>query len=235
MNYIVIATYNERENLLVLLPKLREVAPDARVCVVDDNSPDGSGVVAKELGLEDYVRTIVRKGKRGYGTAVRDGLRACIADGAENVLTMDADFSHEPKEVPAMFAALDRADMCVGSRYVGGVRVLNWQISRLLLSIFANVYVRTILGFRVTDCTSGFRAYRATLLKRVPLKRIESNGYSFLVEMLFRVQSAGARVTEHPIIYVERREGQSKMSKSVILESVFMPWRLRLAKMVGRL
>jgi dolichol-phosphate mannosyltransferase len=151
------------------------------------------------------------------------------------VLTMDADFSHEPKEVPAMFAALERADMCVGSRYVGGVRVLNWQISRLLLSIFANIYVRTILGFRVTDCTSGFRAYRATLLKRVPLKRIESNGYSFLVEMLYRVLATGARVAEHPIVYVERREGQSKMSKSVILESVFMPWRLRLARMFGRL
>lgn len=234
MDWIVIATYCERENLLKLLPRLREVAPDARVCIVDDDSPDGTARVPRELGLEGFARSIVRKGARGYGTAVRDGIIACHRAGAKRILTMDADFSHDPGEVPAMFAALEGADLCIGSRYTGGVRVLNWRISRLLLSLFANAYVRTILGFGVDDCTSGFRAYRAELIPRLRLRSIRSNGYSFLVEMLQRCKLAGARIAEHPIIYVERREGQSKMSRSVILESVFMPWRLRLSALLWR-
>lgn len=227
MDWIIIATYNERENLLTLLPAVREWMPAAMICIVDDNSPDGTARVPRELGMEN-VRVLVRRDARGYGTAVRDGLRAALRNGATRVLTMDADFSHDPADVPAMFAALDHADVAIGSRYAGGVRVLNWQISRLLLSLFANAYVRTIMGFAVHDCTSGFRAYRAELLRRVPLRRIESNGYSFLVEMLHLARRAGARFAEHPITYTERREGQSKMSQSVILESIFMPWRLRL-------
>lgn len=134
-----------------------------------------------------------------------------------------------------MLAALDHADLCIGSRYAGGVRILNWSIHRLLLSLFANRYVQTIMGFPVADCTSGYRAYRAPLLRRVPLKRVQSNGYSFLVEMLYRCRLAGARVVEHPIIYSERREGESKMSNTVIAESVLMPFRLRLLGMLGRL
>ncbi len=233
MNWIVIATYCERENLQKLLPRLREVMPGARVCIVDDDSPDGTSKVPGELGMGGFARAIVRKGRRGYGTAVRDGILACHRAGATRILTMDADFSHDPAEVPAMFAALDDAELCIGSRYTGGVRVLNWEISRLLLSLFANAYVRTILGFGVDDCTSGFRAYRAELIPRLGLRTIRSNGYSFLVEMLHRSSLAGARIVEHPIIYVERREGQSKMSRSVILESVFMPWRLRLSALLG--
>ncbi len=232
-DWIVIATYCERENLRVLLPRLREVAPGARVCIVDDDSPDGTAQVPRELGLESFARVVVRRGRRGYGTAVRDGILACHRAGAGRIVTMDADFSHDPAEVPAMFAALDRADLCIGSRYTGGVRVLNWRISRLLLSLFANAYVRAILGFRVEDCTSGFRAYRAGLVPRLGLRSIRSNGYSFLVEMLQRCSLAGARIVEHPIVYVERREGQSKMSRSVILESVLMPWRLRLSSIPG--
>lgn len=233
LDCILIATYNERPNITALLPILFERMPQATIVIVDDNSPDGTARVPEELGAGDRVRVIVRTKSRGYGTAMRDGMRACLRMGARRVVTMDADFSHDPAELPAMFAALERADMVLGSRYCGGVRVLNWQISRLLLSLFANAYVRTILGFRVADCTSGFRGYRRSLLARMPLKAINSNGYSFLVELLVHARRAGARFAEHPIVYTERREGQSKMSKAVILESVFMPWRLRMRELFG--
>lgn len=234
MDAVIIATYRERENLLQLLPLIRRHAPALRICIVDDNSPDGTAGVPAELGLEN-VRVVVRRNRRGYGTAVRDGMLACLRDGADRILTMDADLSHDPAELPAMLAALDHADLCIGSRYAGGVRILNWSIHRLLLSLFANRYVQTIMGFPVADCTSGYRAYRAPLLRRVALKRVQSNGYSFLVEMLYRCRLAGARVVEHPIIYSERREGESKMSNTVIAESVLMPFRLRLLGMLGRL
>jgi dolichol-phosphate mannosyltransferase len=141
---------------------------------------------------------------------------------------MDSDFSHEPKELPHLLAALERDDMAIGSRYIGGVRVMNWNVKRLLLSIFANFYVRTILGLPAHDCTSGYRAYRRELLEKMNIRTVRSNGYSFLVEMLWRAKKRGATVMEVPIVFVERREGESKMSGSVIAESVLMPWRLRI-------
>ncbi|MDX2176620.1 MAG: polyprenol monophosphomannose synthase [Candidatus Sumerlaeia bacterium] len=233
MNAVVIATYNERENLVVLLPALFAAVPGARVFIVDDNSPDGTAKVPAELGLAD-AQAIVRTRQRGYGTAVRDGLLAAVEAGAERVVTMDADLSHDPADVPRMFAALENADLAIGSRYAGGVRVLNWGVRRLLLSLFANYYVRSILGFSSYDNTSGFRAFRGTLLRRMPLRRLKSNGYSFIVEVLELARRARAKVVEVPIIYSERREGQSKMSNAVIAESVAMPWRLRLSRLAAR-
>jgi len=227
VNAVVIATYNESLNAPAIVREIRAVAPDVAVVIVDDNSPDGTADAVRALGLPG-VHVLVRREARGYGTAVRDGLIKAIQLGADRIATMDADFSHEPKSLPAMLAALDDADVAIGSRYVGGVRVINWQIKRLLLSLFANFYVRTILGLSTNDCTSGFRAYRAPMLRRMGLRTLQSNGYSFLVEMLWRAHRRRARLAEVPIVFVERREGESKMSSAVIGESVLMPWRLRL-------
>ncbi len=220
------ATYNESRNAPELIREIRSHLPELRIIVVDDNSPDGTADAVNGLGFEG-VSVVVRKNERGYGTAVCTGLREAVRTGAERVATMDADFSHEPKELVNLFAALDEADVAIGSRYVNGVRVINWQIKRLILSLFANAYVRTILGLKINDCTSGYRAYRVKVLKRMKLKTIESNGYSFLVEMLWRAHRRKARVAEVPIVFVERREGESKMDGGVIFESVFRPWLLR--------
>jgi dolichol-phosphate mannosyltransferase len=227
MNAVVVATYNEAVNAPALVRRIREVDPSVAIILVDDNSPDGTARIVNELGFPD-VTVLVRKDARGYGTAVRDGLLKALEIGADRIVTMDADFSHDPKELPAMFAALDKAHVAVGSRYTGGVRVLNWAMKRLLLSLFANFYVRTILGLPAQDCTSGYRAYRRQVLQRMGLRSLQSNGYSFLVEMLWRAHRRRARIAEVPIIFEERREGESKMSGSVIRESVLMPWLLRL-------
>jgi len=223
---VVVATYNEGLNAPRLVREIRAAVPSAMIIIVDDNSPDGTAALVRQLGLED-VHVVVRTTDRGYGTAVRDGLLEAMALGAKLVVTMDADFSHDPTALGEMFGALRGADMVVGSRYCGGVRVINWPMKRLLLSSFANFYVRTILGFGVQDCTSGYRGYRANTLKRMDILSIRSNGYSFLVEMLWRARRRRARVAEVPIVFVERREGESKMSSAVIWESIFMPWRLR--------
>ncbi|MEO8376797.1 MAG: glycosyltransferase, partial [Candidatus Sumerlaeota bacterium] len=167
---------------------------------------------------------------RGYGTAVRDGMLKALELGAEIIATMDSDFSHDPAALNSVIAGTERADVCIGSRYVNGVRILNWPMKRLLLSLFANLYVRAILGLPAQDCTSGFRAYRAELLRAMNLKTIRSNGYSFLVEMLWRSRLRKAKIKEVPIIFEERREGKSKMGGSVIRESILMPWKLRLLR-----
>ena len=223
---VVIATYNEALNAPELVGQVKKWTPEAMVLVVDDNSPDGTAKSVQDLNLPD-VHVLIRRNSRGYGTAVRDGLLRAVKLGADQIITMDADFSHEPKALPDLIEALEHADMAVGSRYAGGVRVINWQIKRLLLSLFANLYVRTILGFPIQDCTTGYRAYRRNLILRMRLKSIKSNGYSFLVEMVWRAIRSKARIVEVPIVFVERREGESKMSGSVIWESIWMPWRLR--------
>jgi dolichol-phosphate mannosyltransferase len=165
--------------------------------------------------------------KLGYGTAVLEGFRRALSLGAAQVVTMDADLSHDPADVPRLCEALAEADVAIGSRYFQGVRVLNWAVSRLLLSLFANRYVSAILGFHVADATSGFRAYNRAAAEVVASERITSHGYSFLVEVLYRVYRRGFRLKEVPIVYAERREGQSKMSKKVIWEAVLRPWQLR--------
>jgi dolichol-phosphate mannosyltransferase len=170
---------------------------------------------------------VIREGKLGYGSAVLEGFRKALDLGSTYIVTLDADFSHDPKEIPALLAALEKADIAIGSRYTGGVRVLNWHVSRLLLSLFANRYVRTILGIPVDDATSGYRAYRRRAIEAILESRIDSQGYSFLVEILYRAYKRGMQITEVPIVYSERREGQSKMSKGVIFEAMLRPWLLR--------
>ena len=226
--FVVLATYNEAANLKVLLPHLREIIPTATIIVVDDNSPDGSPKLLEELSQRDsHILPLIRSGKLGYGSAVLAGFEKALSMGADCVVTLDADFSHDPAAIPALLDALCTADIAIGSRYYQGVRVLNWHVSRLLLSLFANRYVRTILGIPVCDATSGYRAYRRAAMEAILQSRIESQGYSFLVEILYRAYRRGMKIVEVPIVYSERREGQSKMNKGVIFEAVLRPWLLR--------
>ncbi len=226
--YVVVATYNEAGNLRALVAAIFEAVPDVFLIVVDDNSPDGSPAMLQEMGATDpRLRPIIRQKKDGYGGAMLTGFRAAIDAGADEIATLDADFSHDPAALPDLFAALDTADVVIGSRYSGGVRVLNWHPSRLLLSLFANRYVRAILNLPVADATSGFRAYRRAALATIVEQGINSAGYSFLVEVLYRQFRSGWKITEVPIIYTERREGQSKMSHGVITEAIFRPWLLK--------
>lgn len=231
---VVIAAYREAPNLERLVPILLEVVPDANVVIVDDSSPDGTAELLNRIAAANpRLVPIIRPGKQGYGTAVLAGLRKALELGAERIATMDADFSHDPKDLPALFAGLDQADVTIGSRYFQGVRVLNWHPSRLLLSLFANRYVKTILGIPVEDATSGFRAYRRAAAECICSGAINSLGYSFLVEVLYTVLATGYKPLEVPIIYSERREGQSKMSKKVIAEAIFRPWQLRFSRLFG--
>jgi dolichol-phosphate mannosyltransferase len=224
---VIIPTYNERENIPSLVEAL--IAHDGvRVMVVDDNSPDGTGGVADELAQRHPGRVSVlhRTTDRGFGRSYIDGLRHGIRETVDVIAQMDADFSHDPARLPALIAATANADVVIGSRYVRGGGIKNWSKRRRLLSWFANTYVRSVTGLRARDCTSGFRCWRRETIAALPLDRFVSDGYSFLVEMLFVAGQQGRRIAEVPITYVERREGESKMSHGVILESAITPWRL---------
>ena len=224
---IIIPTYNERDNLPVVASALLEMR-DVKVLVVDDASPDGTGMVADRLAAESNGRMTVmhRTGVRGLGLSYIDGLRATLSTDATHICQMDADLSHNPTDVPRLLDASGNADMVIGSRYVAGGRVENWPRRRIWLSAFANRYVRAITGLPVSDCTSGFRCWRREAAERLPLERIVSNGYAFLVELTWEAAAAGCRITEVPITFVDRREGSSKISSRVLVESAVMPWRL---------
>jgi len=225
---VLIATYNERQNIDQMISALLSLPNNFEVLIVDDSSPDGTGERVGELAkCEPRLHLLSRKNKEGYGPAMIAGLRYALQLGVERIVTMDADFSHDPKDVPKVCAALEKADIVLGSRYRGGVRVLNWAPRRLLLSMGANRYVRSVLGLSVADCTSGFRGYRRGVFESDILERCRFRGYAFLVELLYRCLKRGVHVAEVDIIYTERREGHSKMSKRVIFEAVFAPWILR--------
>jgi dolichol-phosphate mannosyltransferase len=227
---VVTPTYNERDNLPVLVRQVMACGPNFSILVVDDASPDGTGAVADALAQEFPGRAQVmhRTGKRGLGRSYVDALSQAVTMEVDIVCQMDADFSHDPKYLPALIEGVISGgyDLVIGSRYLHGVSVVNWPLSRLILSTFANRYVRGITGLPAADCTSGYRCWRRDALARLPLHQFVSDGYAFLVEMLFEAMGAGCRIGEVPIIYVERREGQSKMSRGVIFESIFVPWRL---------
>lgn len=231
MNVLVVTpTYNERENLPLLARAV--LARDGyRMLVVDDGSPDGTGQVADDLAREYPGRLEVmhRTGPRGLGRSYIDGLRHAIAmPDVDLICQMDADLSHDPSYLPELAAAAETHDVVIGSRYLQGISVVNWPLHRIVLSTFANRYIRSVTRLRASDCTSGFRCWRREALARLPLDTMVSDGYAFLVEMLFDAHNRGCRIGEVPIIFVERRQGQSKLSGGVLFESIIMPWRLKL-------
>jgi dolichol-phosphate mannosyltransferase len=224
---VVVPTYNERENLPTLVAGLMKHA-SVSVLVVDDHSPDGTGDIADALAREHRGRMEVmhRTGKRGLGRSYVDGLRHAIQQPVDLVCQMDADLSHDPAQMPALLQGAANADVVIGSRYIPGGRIVNWPKRRQLLSRFANLYIRTVTRLTAHDCTSGYRCWRRDALAALPLDRFVSDGYSFLVEMLYRASRDGRRIGEVPITFVERRLGESKLSRAILLESAITPWRL---------
>ena len=224
---VVVPTYNERDNLPLLVAALMS-HPNVRVLVVDDQSPDGTGDLAEALARQHPGRLQVlhRTGNRGLGRSYIDGIKLAIREQVDVVCQMDADLSHDPDQLPRLVEATRRSDVVIGSRYVPGGTIVNWPFRRRLLSRFANAYVRTVTRLEARDCTSGYRCWRRDVLAALPLDRFISDGYSFLVEMLFVASRRGFRIGEVPITFVERRLGESKLSRAVILESAIAPWRL---------
>jgi dolichol-phosphate mannosyltransferase len=228
---VVLPTYNERPNLERVAAGI--LAHDfASLLVVDDQSPDGTGAIADALAEQTNgrVRVLHRTGARGLGLAYVDGLTHAIASGADAIIQMDADLSHDPKYLPDLVGALDQHDLVIGSRYLHGVSVVNWPLHRIALSAFANRYIRTVTGLSTHDCTSGFRAWRRDALARQPLHAVRAGGYAFLTEMLYGAAKTGCRIGEVPIVFVERQEGYSKVSSRVLGESLVTPWRLVLSR-----
>ena len=224
---VVIPTYNERVNLPVLVAELMKFS-NIRVLVVDDSSPDGTGEVADGLA-RDYrgrVDVLHRTGKKGFGRSYIDGIHKALGEPIDVLCQMDADLSHDPRHLPDLVAATAHADVVIGSRYVPGGAIVNWPLRRRVLSRVANFYIRAVTQLGVSDCTSGYRCWRRSAMAALPLDDFISDGYSFLVEMLFIAARRGCHITEVPITFVERREGESKISRAVLIESAITPWRL---------
>jgi dolichol-phosphate mannosyltransferase len=225
---IVVPTYNEQENVAALIPELLKVAPEADILLVDDDSPDKTADYAEKLfGANPRFSVLRRTGPPGYGRSLLDGYRSADARNYGRLVQLDADFSHAPHMVPALIEATRTADVAIGSRYCPGGRVANWPLRRRLLSRFANRYVRKITGIKVRDSTSGFRCYSQRALQSLLETPITAEGYAFLVETIFRAERAGLRIVELPITFVDRRQGQSKMSHKIVFESALKPWCLR--------
>jgi dolichol-phosphate mannosyltransferase len=228
---VIIPTYNESQNIVKLIEKIFSVAPEIHILVVDDNSPDGTAeLVEKLMQSDERLHLIRRPGKLGLGTAYIAGFKYALEKGYDAIFEMDADFSHNPEDIPRFLEALQDADLVIGSRYLTGVNVINWPLRRLILSYFANMYTRVITGMPIKDATGGYKCFRASALKQIDLDKVKTNGYGFQIEMNFRLWAKGFRVKEIPIIFVDRMNGESKMNKKIIIEAVFLVWKLKLLK-----
>jgi dolichol-phosphate mannosyltransferase len=234
---IVTPTYNEKDNLPKFIEAVRGAAPEADILVVDDNSPDGTGQIADEIAAKDaQVRVMHRAGKQGLGTAYIQAFTQGLGEGYERFLEMDADLSHDVRYLPDFFRAMDEgADVVIGSRNIPGGGVEGWGLGRHAISKGGSIYSRTILGLAVKDLTSGYKAFTRRALEAIDLASVRSNGYSFQIEMTFRAILRGMKVTEVPIIFVDRRAGQSKMSRKIFVEAIGVVWKLRLDAMTGKL
>ena len=234
---VIIPTYNEIENIRRIVPQVLEQDPRIDVLVVDDGSPDGTGAAADELAqASPRVHVLHREKKQGLGTAYRTGFRWALDRDYEYVFEMDCDFSHDPKHLPQFLAAVQGADLVLGSRYLRGrVTVVNWPMPRLLLSYGANIYARIVTGLRLFDATGGFKCFRRRVLEAIDLEAVGSNGYAFQIEMSFRAARKGFRIVEIPIVFVDRTDGKSKMSRAIVREAIWMVWWLRLQALLGRL
>ena len=231
---IISPTYNEIKNIKSLVKQVFDLDPGYHLLIVDDNSPDGTALKVKELqSIYPNLHLEERPGKAGLGTAYLFGFKWALENNYDHIVQMDADLSHNPNDVPRLVSRLKDHDLVIGSRYVNGVSVVNWPIRRLILSYGANMYSRFITGMPINDGTGGFKAWRGTILNDIELKKVRSQGYSFQIEMNFRSWRLGARIKEEPIIFVDRTIGESKMSKSIMYEAIWMVWRLRIWKIFG--
>jgi len=233
---VVTPTYNEADNIQKFIGQVLGQAPEIEILIVDDNSPDGTGDIVQRLqSTNPRIHLIRRNAKMGLGTAYVAGFRFAIEKLYDFVFEMDADFSHNPDEIPHFLEKIEACDLVLGSRYTNGVRVVNWPIRRLMLSYSANLYTKIITGMSIKDATSGFKCFRRKVLEAINLDKIKSNGYAFQIEMTFKAWQKGFRVAEHPIIFVDRASGESKMSKSIVYEAAFMVWKLKLQSIFGGL
>ena len=234
---VIVPTYNESENITRILPRILGQDSRLEVLVVDDNSPDGTGRLVDELAeSETRIHVLHRAGKQGLGKAYLAGFAWALARDYEYIFEMDADFSHDPEHIPEFLAAVKGVDLVLGSRYRDGkVTVVNWPMTRLMLSYGANMYARAVTGLRLGDATGGFKCFRRRVLEAIPLDQVRSNGYAFQIEMSFRAWKRGFRIAEIPIVFHDRTEGESKMSKGIVREAILMVWRLRWWAIVGKL
>lgn len=233
---VIIPTYNELENLPKLIPAVLSQDESIHILIVDDGSPDGTGkYVKEEMKKNDRIHILEREKKMGLGTAYIAGFKYALQNNYDFIFEMDADFSHDPNELKNFIIAIKENDLVLGSRYINGVRVLNWPMARLLLSFFASVYTRIITGMPIKDATGGFKCFRRKVLEAIDLDKVKSNGYSFQIEMTFKAYSKGFKVIEIPIVFIDRVKGKSKMSKKIVREAVTMVWKLRLQHIFGKL
>ena len=228
---IISPTYNESKNISTLVRTVFDRNPDVHLLIVDDSSPDGTGQIVSDLQKHHpNLHLETRKVKDGLGKAYLFGFQWALKRKYDTIIQMDADMSHHPKEVPLMIELLKNNDLVIGSRYINGISVVNWPLKRLFLSYGASVYTRAITGMPIKDATGGFKAWKASTLSAIDLKGVRSSGYSFQIEMNFRTWHKGYKLVEHPIIFIDRTVGESKMSKSIMFEAVWMVWRLRIWK-----
>lgn len=231
---VVIPTYNEKDNVVRLASAVLAQHEDFQILFVDDNSPDGTGKIIDDLvSGNDRIHVLHRAGKLGLGSAYREGFKAALSMGADYIIEMDADFSHDPAVLPEFLIAIKDSDLVIGSRYLNGVSVVNWPIRRLILSYFASAYTRWVTGLQLRDCTSGFKCFRRSSLESVDMDNVKSDGYSFQIEMNYRCMERGLRITEIPIIFIDRHAGSSKMSRRIVREAVIMVWKLRLQSLLS--
>jgi dolichol-phosphate mannosyltransferase len=234
---VIVPTYNERENVARIIEATLAQDPRLSVLIVDDGSPDGTGAIVDALAISnDRVHALHREKKLGLGTAYLAGFKWALARDYAYVFEMDADFSHDPGHLPEFLRAIQDADIVLGSRYRNGkVTVVNWPMTRLILSYAANIYARTVTGLQLFDATGGFKCFRRIVLETIDLDDVRSNGYAFQIEVSFRAWKKGFRIAEIPIVFTDRTEGESKMSKRIVREAIWMVWRLRWWSISGRI
>ena len=234
---IIIPTYNELENIKKMIPEILGLYPDNMdILIVDDGSPDGTGNFVDELSKNEVkVKIIHRAKKSGLGTAYIEGFKFALKNNYDLIFEMDADFSHDPKEIKNFLNAIKFNDLVLGSRYISGISVVNWPMRRLILSYLANLYTRIITGLPIKDATGGFKCYRRKVLESINLSKVKSNGYAFQIEMTFKAWKNKFTVSEIPIIFIDRTTGTSKMSKKIVREAIFMVWKLRIRSFLGLL
>lgn len=233
---IVIPTYNEAQNVERLIVEIFRHVPEINVLFVDDNSPDGTAeIIKKQQAKNPNIHLLERPGKSGLGRAYIDGFKLALEKGFEYIFEMDADFSHDPKELPNFLREIEHYDLVIGSRYIKGVNVINWPLKRLLLSYFANVYTRVVMGIPIRDCTGGYKCFRREVLEEIDFHRIKSNGYAFQIELNYKAWKKGFKIKEIPIIFIDRVYGESKLSKKIMWEAVFLVWKLRFLSLIKKL